>query len=702
MSHFNRFLLEEMEEGKAGGKIQKIIFNIIFQHVQDMVFVMKVEEGPKFRYLFVNESAMRKAKLPIEAIGKTLYEVLPPDSAKNIQHNYELLLKKNEIFTYEDHFYADGNVEVYGETILTPIYNEDHSIIYIVAVTRDITEWYKEKKNIIESQQRYRSIVDHNLDAIFTVSPEGKIIEANPAAGLLTGYAEKQMTNRSIYNMIYDPDIEKFKNILELTFSGRALESLDCKIIHNKGHLLIVHIKTVPIVVNGEIIGIYVLFRDLTEQAKNMDMVKFMAFHDQLTGLLNRRALLEHLNEQLFLHENDQQQFALLSIDLDRFKYLNDTVGHLAGDEILKRVAERLTQFQNEHCTIYRVGGDEFNILLLQADRQTASTFVGKVFSAFSKSFYLNSKEYYISPSIGISMFPQDGTDPETLIKNADEALFRVKQRGKAHYQFYRSEMNSAFTNIVTLDTHLRKAIDKNELHLFYQPQIDLATGKAKSFEALLRWENSEYGNIPPSMFIPLAEDTGLIIPIGYWVIETACRQIQNWNSKGFHDIRVAVNISPKQFLQPNLVPFIQKMLDKYQISSSSLEIEITEGAISDTKETTPILNNLTELGLYISVDDFGTGYSSLNYLKQFPINGLKIDKSFIRDILIDEKAAAITTTIIHLGKSLGMDVIAEGVESKQQAEFLIRARCHKIQGYYYSKPIPAAELEQKFLTNNT
>ncbi|MGG1678899.1 EAL domain-containing protein [Neobacillus sp. NRS-1170] len=638
---------------------------------------------------------MRKAKLSPYALGKTLQEVLPADVAKALQREYVKLLRRKDIVMYDDHFTFDNEFEVYGETILTPIFSENNTVGYIVAVTRDVTEWYIEKKRIIESEQKYRSIVDNNLDAIFTISPEGKILEANPAAAMLTGHSEKQMSNRSIYDLINDPDLEKFKELLEKTCSGYALETLDCKLIHNKGQLLFVHIKTVPIVIHGEIIGLYVIIKDLSEQAKNMEMLKFMAFHDQLTGLLNRRSLIDHLNEHIY--SPSKTYFALISIDLDRFKHLNDTLGHLVGDEILKQVARRLLQFQNENCFIYRLGGDEFNILLLKSDRKAASTFVRKMFSAFSHSFYFNSHEYFISPSIGISMYPHDGKDAEMLIKNADEALFRVKERGKAHFQFYRSEMNNVYSNSVTLETHLRKAIDKKELSLFYQPQIDLGTGKAKSFEALLRWKNSEFGNIPPSDFIPLAEDTGLIISIGHWVFEHACRQIKKWNDRGYDDIRVAINISPKQFQQPNLVQFIKSMIDKYKINPASLEIEITEGVMSDTKETIPLIRKIKELGISISVDDFGTGYSSLNYLKQLPIDVLKIDKSFIRDIMVDEKDAAITTTIIHLGKSLGLEVIAEGVETKEQVEFLINANCHKIQGFYYSKPIPVNELQNRF-----
>ncbi len=701
MKQYNHFLTIELESGKAGPKIQKIIFEIIFQHIQDMVFVMKVEEGPKFRYLFINETGMKKANLSIEAIGKTFEEALSTEAAFFLQKMYEKLLNTKEVVIFNDRFVNEGGNEVYGETILTPIFDNEHSIRYIIAITRDITERTMKKKKIMESEQRYRSIVDHNLDAIFTLSTSGKIMEANPAAERLTGYTEKEMTIRSIYDMIDDRDLEKFRQLLDKTCSGYALENMDCKLIHRKVHLLIVHIKTVPIIVNEEIKGLYVIFKDLSEQAKNMEMIKFMAFHDQLTGLLNRRALLEHLNERIYVDANNSFEFALFSIDLDRFKYLNDSLGHLAGDEILKKVSSRLLQFQNDNCFVYRVGGDEFTILLLHTNRSEASHFASKIFSLFSQSFYLNSHEYFISPSIGISMFPNDGKDPETLIKNADEALFRVKEKGRAHYQFYCTDMNSVITNVVTLETHLRKAIEKNELVLYYQPQIDCETGEAKCFEALLRWKDHEFGHISPDVFIPLAEDTGMIISIGNWVIESVCKQIKTWNEKGIDDIRIAINISPKQMNQPNFVPFIQLMIEKYNLNPSSLEIEITEGVMHDTREVVPILFKLKQLGIYISVDDFGTGFSSLNYLKRFPIDGLKIDQSFIKEILSDEKDAAITTTIIHLGKSLGLEVIAEGVEEKEQVSFLRNVGCHKIQGYYFSKPIPVDELEKMFLCSS-
>ncbi|WP_180956621.1 EAL domain-containing protein [Bacillus canaveralius] len=691
-------LTAEIDNQDTNKKIEKMIFDIVFRHVKDLVFIMKVEKGPRFKYIFVNEMGLLRAGLNKQCIGKSLQEVLTHERAVSLQKEYERILHNNKLSIFSDEIFLDDGTSIFGESVLSPVKDETGLTRYVVSVTRDITDTLVEKNRLIISEQRYRSIVDHNLDAIFSIDLMGHILEVNPAARRLTGYTEKQLKKCSIFELVSDSDLPVFKSLLDNSEDGYALESLDCRFLHKNNSHLTVHIKTVPIIIDAEIKGIYVITRDVSEQAKNAETIKFMAFHDQLTGVLNRRALLDDLDESIATTKRKKQAFALISIDLDRFKYLNDTLGHLFGDEILKKVADRLAELEKKGCRVYRPGGDEFVILLHHADRKKTARFAQKILTMFTESFYLQSGEYYITPSIGISMYPNDGKDAETLLKNADEALFRVKERGKAHFQFYRSDMNSSLGNVLTLETHLRKALERDELELYYQPQVNLASGEINSFEALIRWNSPELGFITPDEFIPLAEDTGLIVPIGNWVISTACKQIKAWTDKRNQQIRIAVNISPKQFLQPSLVNVIQTAIDEAGILPSSLEIEITEGAMEDTEETIPILNRLKELGIKISVDDFGTGYSSLNYLKQFPIDVLKIDQSFVRDILVNEKNAAITTTIIHLGRSLGMEVIAEGVENKEQADFLAKANCHKAQGYLFSKPLFYLTVEEQFI----
>ncbi|MEQ2526008.1 EAL domain-containing protein [Robertmurraya yapensis] len=698
-------LLERMgkieQTRKVSKTVERIIYNLIFNYVKHMVYVMKVEKGPKFRYLFVNEMGLLYAGLSENAIGKTMDEVLPHDRYIEILKGYEDVLSTGEIITYSDHLKFPNGKMGFAESILTPVKNEKNEIKYIVAVTRDVTDLTVERNRLINAEQKYRSIVDHNLDGVFTVSLEGKILEVNPAGQKLSGYTKKQVSKRSFYDLLPEEDVQKFRELFnKTTTSGLAQESLDCRVMHSKGYFLTTQIKIVPIVINSEITGAYVMTRDISEQAENAETIKYMAFHDHLTGLYNRRALLNDLEEAIKKNKKTSGTFALLSIDLDRFKYLNDTLGHLAGDQILIQVAERLSEYSNRNVKVYRLGGDEYSILYV-GDRRGATYLAQKILNLFSKSFYLNYQEYFISPSIGISMYPNDGKNAEMLIKNADEALFSVKERGKAHFQFYRTEMNSAVSHIVELETHLRKALAKKEFILYYQPQVDLASGQVNSFEALLRWNSKELGMISPNDFIPLAEDTGLIVPIGNWVIDTACKQISEWSSLGESGIKIAINISPKQFLQPKLVETIKESIEKYEIEPSLLEIEITEGAMQDTAETSPILKSLKELGVTISIDDFGTGYSSLNYIKQFPIDVLKIDQSFVRDVISNEKDAAITTTIIHLANSLGLEVVAEGIEEKEQADFLMKANCHKGQGYLYSRPISAQDVEFNLFKSN-
>ncbi len=685
-------------------RIERIIFEIIFKHINDMVYIMKVDPGPVFRYVFANNAGYIHAKLAPDYIGKSLQDVLHEGVYGGLQSEYEKAYFEKKIHVYSDEVILPQGIKRYGESILTPILDKKGEVKFIVSVTRDVTKLQEEKQRLIEREQQIRSIVDHNLDAILRIDLNGSIYTINPAAEKLTEYTLDKIKNKPIFDLIDQDSFTTFKDQIRKCRLTHLSQSLDSMLKMKNGQVLNVHIKIIPIIVNSTVQGMFIILRDMSEKTETAEKIRYMAFHDQLTGLYNRRALLEDLNIEINKATENGQEIALLTIDLDRFKYINDTFGHIVGDQILIKVAERLLEFNNQDCHVYRQGGDEFIILLSNTNRQKTSSFAQAILSRFASSFYLNSQEYYITPSIGVSMYPNDGKDEDTLIKNADEALFRVKEKGKAHYRFYRNDMNVVLTNIVILETNLRKAVQNEELTLFYQPQIDLKNQTIRSVEALLRWESPALGVISPGEFIPLAEDTGLIIPIGNWVIETACQQIRKWMMIFNDGIRIAVNISPKQFEQPNFVEKIKSAIISNDIPPHLLEIEITEGAMHNSKDAIPVLRKLKELGVIISVDDFGTGYSSLSYLKQFPIDILKIDQSFVRDVLENVKDAAIITTIIHLGENLGMDIIAEGVECREQADILKAANCHKAQGFYYSKPLPAKEVEyflqQKQATN--
>jgi len=701
MEQFKKIISREVINDKNRREIEGMIFDIILNHINDMVFIMKVD-GDQFRYVFANKSGATHARLTVETMGKTLFEVMPEETAERLQAAYRNVVESKEVQVLIDQLTLEDGRLVHGQSILTPVLNENEEVRFVVSVTRDITELEAEKSRLKVMEQRYRSIVDHNLDGVILATLVGDIIDANPASEILSGYTVDELKKKSVFDFVDESEIDKFREFIEHSLSGVSLETLDFRMINRNKRKITVHIKTVPLTIHHKITGIYIIFRDITEQATNAETIKYMAFHDQLTGLYNRRALLRDLDLLLNQSEsNNEEPFSLLSIDIDRFKQLNDSLGHFAGDQILIKIAERLSVDRTDDYKVYRQGGDEF-IVLLKGNRQSANQLAQHILNRFAKSFYLDSHEYYISPSIGLSMYPQDGIDAETLIKNADEALFRVKEKGKAHYQFYRSDKTQSFANIVSLETQLRKALERDEFILLFQPQVELRSGKIKSFEALIRWNSKEFGLVPPSQFIPLSEDTGLIIPIGNWVIEQACMQIKDWNDLYGEEITIAINISAKQFQQPTLVNTIKKAIQKFQIHPSLLEIEITEGVMQDTAETAPFLKSLKDLGISIAIDDFGTGYSSLNYLKSFPIDVLKVDQSFVRSIHKNDKDAAITTTIIHLANSLGMTVVAEGIEEEAQAKFLLNTNCHKGQGYFYSKPLSKNDIEQTIFNRPT
>lgn len=439
-------------------------------------------------------------------------------------------------------------------------------------------------------------------------------------------------------------------------------------------------------------------------QRRVEDTIRHQASHDLLTGLPNRLLFSDRLSLMLANIHQHREMLAVIFIDLDGFKNINDTLGHAVGDELLQKVAKRLKKCLREKDTVARWGGDEFTILLSSiASAEDATNVAQKILDEMSIPFNFAGREFYVKASIGIALGPYDGEDAETLLKNADAAMYRAKQQGRNNYQMYTQAIGNKALERLILENNLYKALQKEEFLLHYQPQVDLRTGEIMGMEALIRWQSTDKGLIPPNHFIPLAEETGLICPIGEWVIRTACAQNKIWQELGLPPIRVAVNLSGRQFLQQDLVRTIAKALEETGLEPQYLEIEITESiAIQNVEFTISVLNCLKNMGIHISIDDFGTGYSSLWSLKRFPVNTLKIDRSFVRDLIDDPKDAAIINAAIALGHGLDLKVIAEGVETAEQFSFLRAVNCDGVQGYLFSPPLSAKAATQLYLSKTT
>ncbi|MEG4108630.1 EAL domain-containing protein [Microcoleus sp. S13_C5] len=433
-------------------------------------------------------------------------------------------------------------------------------------------------------------------------------------------------------------------------------------------------------------------------------MIRHQASHDPLTGLPNRLLFNERLSLALASAHQKGEMLAVIFLDLDRFKNVNDTLGHPVGDLLLQSVSRRLTNCLRVGDSMARWGGDEFTVLLYNINSpEEATKICQQIIQCLSSPFDFEGLELYIKASLGIALAPYDGEDAETLLKNADAAMYKAKQKGRNNYQFYTRAIGSKVSEDLNLENHLYKALKKSEFVLYYQPQINLNTGKIVGIEALIRWEHPERGLIPPDRFIPLAEETGLICQIDEWVMRTACLQNRAWQLLGLPPMRIAVNLSARQFLQPHMVQIIAEILSETKLNPEYLEIEITESiAMTDVSFTVSVLQQLQDMGIHISLDDFGTGYSSLWSLKNFPLNNLKIDKSFVADLVTGSSGATIVKLAIALGQGLNLQVIAEGVETAEQLAFLRSHQCDMGQGYFFSKPIPAAAITQLCLENRS
>jgi diguanylate cyclase (GGDEF)-like protein len=437
--------------------------------------------------------------------------------------------------------------------------------------------------------------------------------------------------------------------------------------------------------------------RAVEQHIANAARVEYLAFHDGLTGLPNRSLFSKLLAQSISLAHRHNRQLAVLFLDLDRFKYINDTLGHEAGDQLLQEVARRLKDCLRESDTVARLGGDEFVVILREIDAEKYMVAVSqKIISAIARPFMLLGQEFRVTVSIGISVYPQDGVDEQTLTKNADMSMYQAKKLGKNNFQFYSEKLNTVSLERLSLESGLRRALEKNEFTLHYQAKRDMQSGRISGMEALLRWQHPDLGTVAPLQFIPVAEETGLIVPIGKWVLRTACRQNVEWRRQGLPPVTVAVNLTARQFFDKDLLTDLKDILTDTGMDAQLLELEITESLLMrDSARTLRVLKGLRELGVRIAIDDFGTGYSSLSTLTRFPLNTIKIDRSFIRDLSRDAEDKSLTEAIIAMGRMLSLTVVAQGVETKEQAEYLRQNACDEFQGFYFNKPLPAVEMTE-------
>jgi diguanylate cyclase (GGDEF)-like protein/PAS domain S-box-containing protein len=536
--------------------------------------------------------------------------------------------------------------------------------------------------------------------AIFVFDTEGKVRLWNPAAEATFGWSEAEVLDQP-FPLVPEERRETFRVGYEGALAGKVVTDYQTRRRRKDGSLIDVNVWMAALYdAHGEISGIMAIVADITERVQAAARINYLAYHDTLTTLPNRVSFEERLIEAVARAAADNESLAVMFLSLDRFKKFNDTLGHTVGDQLLKSVADRLRPHMREGDTLARFGSDEFSFLLTGINKAEDAARLAREFqSILDAPFYVEGHELYVTSSIGICLCPMDGRDSQELLKSAGSALYRAKKSGGSNYQFYTADMNERALARLALENQLRWALERKEFRVYYQPQVSINTGQITGMEALVRWQHPELGLVSPAEFIPLAEDTGLIAPIGEWVLRTACSQTRAWQDCGFQHLHVAVNLSPRQFQQPDLVLMVERILKETGLDAASLELEVTESSVMKNPETA--INTLTELkamGIKISIDDFGSGYSSLSYLKHLPIDVLKIDQSFVSDMTGDPKDAAIVMAIIQLAHSLQLKVVAEGVESDEQLHFLRLLSCDEMQGYLFCRPLAVEAFEQLLL----
>jgi diguanylate cyclase (GGDEF)-like protein/PAS domain S-box-containing protein len=554
---------------------------------------------------------------------------------------------------------------------------------------REITE----KKNYEALLLLSGSVFDNSIEGITITDANAIIQRVNPAFEAITGYSAKEAIGKNPRILKSDRHPPKFYTTMWKALNEKGQWNGEIWNRRKSGEpypeWLSINAMQDD---NGEVSGYVAIFHDMTEIRRSEDKLKFNTYYDSLTKLPNRLLFEDRLDEAITAAKKDNSIVAVICLDLDNFKHVNQSLGLHLGDQLLKQVGDRISGVFKKKTTVSRFGGDQFNIILKNlASPQVAGVWATQLMDLFKKPLIIQEKEIYVNISLGISLFPWDGNLGDILIKNAEIAMHRSKEAGKNIYSLFENGMNKKIEQRLELEAKLRQGLKKEEFKLFYQPKVSVKTGKITGMEALIRWFNDERGLVSPADFIPIAEETGIITPLGAWVLTEACSQTKAWHDLGFNHLKIAVNLSAVQFRNRYLLKTIQKALDSSGLAPNYLNLEITESLVmNDVDGAIVTMNEIADLGATFSLDDFGTGYSSLAYLKRFPVSILKVDQSFVREIPTNKDDMAIAHTIISMAKSLNMTTVAEGVETGEQLKFMQDNHCDEIQGYFFSPPVPA------------
>ena len=589
------------------------------------------------------------------------------------------------------------------EMTITPVTRDvgNPATRYYIAIKQDITERKVAEESLLFKTALLEAQAETTIDGILVVDESDHIILANKQFGLHFGIPDKLLITRDdqivlahIVSKIENPDAfvekvrylyrhrnEKSRDEFKLK-NGRTFDRYSAPLVDSQRQYR----------------GRIWYFRDITDRTLAEERVQFLAYYDALTGLPNRTLLKDRLSKALARARRHKDKVALLFLDLDQFKNINDSLGHSVGDLFLQGVAERLKKWGREQDTVARIGGDEFLLVLTDVkDIPDAAVAAERLMDSMTPGFVVQDRSINVGCSLGISIFPDHGADPETLIMHADAAMYYAKDSGRNNFRFFTEDMNIQAAERLTLESGLRLALDKNQLFLVYQPQMEIATGRIIGLEALLRWQHPELGLVPPDKFIRIAENSGMILPIGEWVLTAACLQARKWQLEGLPAVSVAVNVSAVQIRQKGFCELVRRILHETGLAPQYLELELTESLLlANADLVLSVVQELGALGLKLAIDDFGTGYSSFSYLKQFRASKLKIDRSFITEVAVQADDAAIAAAIISMAKSLNLRVIAEGVEDEAQMSFLRAHQCDEIQGYYFSKPLRVDQVADK------